>query len=63
MHSGTLNQFHYSWEENILSVTNGINLNFFSHNILVYKRKLTEKEMKSYDLDYLGEITNEQQTS
>ena len=28
------------------------------HNILVYKRKLTEKEMKSYDLDYLGEITN-----
>ena len=33
------------------------------HNILVYKRKLTEKEMKSYDLDYLGEIINEQQTS
>ena len=26
-------------------------------NIIIYNRKLTDKELKDYDLDYLGEVT------
>lgn len=29
------------------------------HNILIYNRQLTEKEVTDYELDYLGEVGNE----
>lgn len=29
------------------------------HDILIYSRPLTEKEVTDYELDYLGEVGNE----